>query len=89
MVDHCYNQPCFKRGACVNSVDGYQCNCHEGFQGLNCQGMCPLYLKKKTTTKKQNKNKKRNKTQNTKKKKKQKRKKTKQQQQTQDKTRND
>ncbi|KAK2555579.1 Neurogenic locus notch-like protein 2 [Acropora cervicornis] len=43
VVDHCYNQPCFKRGACVNSVDGYQCNCHEGFQGRNCQEVDHCY----------------------------------------------
>ena len=42
----------------MNSVDGYQCNCHEGFQGRNCQGMPSLSEKQKQNKKQKQKNKK-------------------------------
>ena len=38
-VDHCYGGPCLNNGSCVNSLDGYQCDCLEGFQGPNCEGI--------------------------------------------------
>ena len=35
-ADPCASQPCHYGATCVNSEDGYQCICMNGFHGLQC-----------------------------------------------------
>lgn len=36
-VDECASSPCVN-GACTNEVNGYTCQCVDGWQGTNCDG---------------------------------------------------
>lgn len=55
-MDHCFNDPCLNNGTCINSADGYRCNCPAGFKKSNCEGgwqrvkKHKLFRKKTTTT---------------------------------------
>lgn len=33
----CSSQPCLNQGTCIDLANGYQCQCHDGFYGINCQ----------------------------------------------------
>lgn len=35
-VDECSSNPCANGGTCVDSVNGYLCQCAEGFADTNC-----------------------------------------------------
>ena len=36
-VDECESLPCQHNGQCVDDVDGFTCNCTEGYQGPLCE----------------------------------------------------
>ena len=36
-VDECASEPCFNGGLCVDAVNEYQCDCLDGYDGINCQ----------------------------------------------------
>lgn len=35
--DHCFSQPCRRRGECVALQDGYMCNCYTRYSGEECE----------------------------------------------------
>ena len=46
METQCSPNPCLNAGQCVDSDDGYKCECAHGFKGHHCEGMSlsPRYL---------------------------------------------
>ena len=36
-VDECKSNPCNNGGRCVDGVNGYACNCTDGYIGLQCE----------------------------------------------------
>ena len=42
-INECLGNPCIN-GICIDSLNGYDCKCHPGFFGLNCDSQikpCP------------------------------------------------
>ena len=42
-INECLGNPCIN-GICIDSLNGYECECHPGFFGLNCDSQikpCP------------------------------------------------
>ena len=37
MIDQCTSNPCSSNGACVNSANGYYCQCSFGYTGSKCE----------------------------------------------------
>ena len=36
-IDDCAGQTCSSNGNCLDLNDGYECNCTDGFAGINCE----------------------------------------------------
>ena len=36
-INECVSNPCLNGGTCVDQVNRYVCNCHDGYGGVNCQ----------------------------------------------------
>ena len=36
-VDECKSNPCLHGGQCVDGINGYTCNCKDGYLGLRCE----------------------------------------------------
>lgn len=36
-IDECFSMPCQHDGACVDGVNGYQCNCTANYTGPYCE----------------------------------------------------
>ena len=36
-INECSSNPCLNGGTCVDQVNGYLCNCQDGYQGVRCQ----------------------------------------------------
>ena len=36
-IDECASQPCLNGGACIDGIDGYTCNCPQGWAGTHCE----------------------------------------------------
>ena len=36
-IKECSSNPCLNGGTCVDQVNGYLCNCQDGYQGVRCQ----------------------------------------------------
>jgi len=36
-INECYSQPCENAGVCIEELDGYTCECHQGFVGTYCE----------------------------------------------------
>ena len=36
-ADDCLSGPCMNGGVCTDLSDGYECQCHYGFKGDNCE----------------------------------------------------
>ena len=36
-IHHCYPNPCFYDGACIDGVDSYTCDCAAGYAGTDCE----------------------------------------------------
>ena len=36
-IDDCALSPCQNGGSCTDQVNGYICNCVEGYDGTNCE----------------------------------------------------
>ena len=37
-IDECESFPCVNGGSCLDQIDSYQCQCRDGFTGVNCEG---------------------------------------------------
>ncbi|CAI4227916.1 unnamed protein product [Auanema sp. JU1783] len=35
-LDQCFNNPCKNNGTCVSLENGYRCECHKSWSGINC-----------------------------------------------------
>lgn len=35
-IDECYTKPCSPNGECLDLINGYQCQCKQGWYGYNC-----------------------------------------------------
>ncbi|XP_076066701.1 protocadherin-like wing polarity protein stan isoform X3 [Oratosquilla oratoria] len=40
--DPCSSLPCPPNSQCINTWAGYECQCHKGFYGANCEDVCHL-----------------------------------------------
>ena len=36
-INECDPNPCLNDAACVDGINGYTCNCNDGFTGTNCE----------------------------------------------------
>ena len=36
-IDECATSPCQNGGSCTDQVNGYTCNCVDGYDGTNCE----------------------------------------------------
>ena len=36
-IDECATIPCQNGGSCTDQVNGYTCNCVDGYDGTNCE----------------------------------------------------
>ena len=36
-IDECFSNPCLNGGRCVDEVNGYSCECMNGFNGKDCK----------------------------------------------------
>ena len=36
-IDECLSSPCHNNGTCVDLVDGYNCTCMSGYNGILCE----------------------------------------------------
>ena len=36
-IDECATSPCQNGGSCNDQINGYTCNCVDGYDGLNCE----------------------------------------------------
>ena len=36
-IDECATSPCLNGGSCTDQVNGYTCNCVDGYDGTNCE----------------------------------------------------
>lgn len=42
-VNECESNPCLNNGGCIDSINGYICNCKDGYSGDICEsGECLL-----------------------------------------------
>ena len=44
-IDECATIPCQNGGSCIDQINGYSCNCDDGYNGTNCEnGNCQTLL---------------------------------------------
>ena len=36
-INECASNPCLNAAACTNQVNGFQCTCEAGYQGVRCE----------------------------------------------------
>ena len=36
-IDECQSDPCLNQGICIDEINGFTCNCSQGFIGVQCE----------------------------------------------------